>query len=172
MVWGALSLIALTVSFAYIAYEIGPGNRVEIDAASFRDVRFVLNWCKLGDDRIERVVHSYVSGRNITGDHFDAYAIQVSKLDVAELHADDEQEPNRWHRAEVLPPALDQAVEFALLFGEARDLQWLPPETEIRTSEFFVYPWMILLRETQVTAVQLIFARPSDKMVFYISAKT
>ncbi|MGH9203640.1 MAG: hypothetical protein ACRD2A_20635 [Vicinamibacterales bacterium] len=55
MAWGAISLIGLIAVSAYVGYQFGPGNRVEIDAATAQDVRFVLNWCELADDRIERV---------------------------------------------------------------------------------------------------------------------
>src|SRR5207249_2085280 len=85
VLWGSLSLAALIFLVAFLAYRIGWGNQEKNDSASTQDVRFVLNWCELGDQRIQQVVHSHVSARSLTGDHLDAYAIKISQVDVAEL---------------------------------------------------------------------------------------
>ena len=170
--WGALSFILVTLFVALIAYQIGPGNRSVNDAASVHDVRFVLNWCNLGDDRIEKVIHSHVSSHSFTGDHLDAYAIKASHLSLEELTANKGDDMSgRWYRGDQLPKVLDDAVAFV---GEIQESEfpWFPKESELRSDQFYVYPWSIYVHGIRPTSVQIIFVRPSDKMVFYIDAKT
>src|SRR5437899_139590 len=85
LIWGAVSLVGVLSIGAVVAYQFRFGNRDKDDSASPRDVRFVLNWCRLGDSRIEQVVHSHVSARSLTGDHLDVYAIKISHINVGEL---------------------------------------------------------------------------------------
>jgi hypothetical protein len=82
VICGGFSLLVVVVLVGYLAYEWTYGNRERSDDASARDVRFVLNWADLGEDRIERVVHSYRSPRSLGGGHIDAYAILVSRLEA------------------------------------------------------------------------------------------
>jgi hypothetical protein len=103
LVWGGLSLIGLLGFAAFVGYRLGPGNRDRNDSASVHDVRFVLNWCELGDQRIEHVIHSHVSARSFTGDHLDAYAIKISHVDIAELTSKANDFGSRWYRGDQLP---------------------------------------------------------------------
>jgi hypothetical protein len=135
--------------------------------ADRHDVRFVLNWCELGDERVEEVVESYQSARNITGDHLDAYAISISHVDEEELLA--AADPG-WTRGDELEGVLDDAVSFAGLWPAEDRIPWFPDESELRSDEFYVHPWSISYHGLHVDAVKLIFVRPRDSMVFYISA--
>ncbi len=63
MIWGGISLIGIILIFGYLAYSTTIGNKTVENKATKSDVRFVLNWCGLGDDRIEKVTNSYESGR-------------------------------------------------------------------------------------------------------------
>ena len=170
MIWGAISLIGAVVLAGIAAYQLGPGNRDKTDSASTHDVRFVLNWCQLGDQRIQKVLHSHVSARSFTGDHLDAYAIKISHVDVAELTKETDDFSGRWYRGDQLPQTVGDAVDF--VGGWLHELPWFPAEEQLRTSEFYVYPWSIYYHGLRPTAANLIFIRPSDKMVFYFGAKT
>src|SRR4051812_11740154 len=99
-VWGCVSLLGAVVLGAFLAYQIGPGNHTRVDSVSATDVRFVLNWCGLGAERIQKVLHSYVSRRSFTGDHLDAYAIKISHVEIAELTAASREPYNRWYRGD------------------------------------------------------------------------
>ena len=57
IVWGFISFIGAVAIGAYAAHQVEPGKTDAIDLANKQDVRFVLNWCRLGDDRIEAVIH-------------------------------------------------------------------------------------------------------------------
>lgn len=167
--WGCLSLAGALVLAAFIGWQCGPGNRTRDDAASLRDVRFVLNWCGLGDQRAEKVTHSHISARSFTGDYLDAYAIAVTHVDAPELASVDD-EDSRWYRGDQLPQSLSDAVHF--VSGWRSEIPWFPSEQELRSSQFYIYSWEVVLHGTRATAAQLIFVRPSDKMVFYLGGKT
>jgi hypothetical protein len=164
------SLIAFVGIATFFGYKTGPGNRTETETASKGDVRFVLNWCELGDDRVEKVVHSHVSARSFTGDHLDAYAIKISHVEIAELTKVTDAFRNRWYRGDQLPQVLSDAVGF--VGGSLHKVPWFPREEELRSSEFYVYPCSIYCQGVHPAATALIFIRPSDQMVFYFDAKT
>ncbi|HIP37931.1 MAG TPA: hypothetical protein EYG88_00790 [Desulfocapsa sulfexigens] len=65
-----------------IAYQFGPG-KVSTRTASKYDIRFVLNWCGLGEERAEEVLNSYISASSFGGDHIDAHAIRVSHVELS-----------------------------------------------------------------------------------------
>jgi len=156
----------------FFAYQLGPGIINKIGPASKKDVRFVLNWCDLGDERIEKVIYSYVSSRSYTGDHLDAYAIQISHVSIAELKAKKEDFHKRWYRGDEISGVLDDAVDFLTEWLNSSEIPWFPSEEELRSDGYFVYPWSIYYHGVRPTAAQLIFVRPSDKMIFYFSGKT
>jgi hypothetical protein len=169
LVWGGFSLL---VGLAIVLFVAAPGFQSKTDSASPKDVRFVLNGCRLGDERIERVVHSYVSSRSFTGDHLDAYAIKISHVELAELTKPTQSFDARWYPGNQLPKVLDEAVDFVGGWLGREEISWFPSEKEIRGAEIMVYPWSIYFHGTRATAAQPIFIRPSDNMVFYFSGNT
>jgi hypothetical protein len=172
LIWGVVSLAATIGLGAFVVFQFGPGNREQVDTASTHDVRFVLNWCRLGEERIEKVIHSYVSPRSFTGDYLDAYAIKISRLEVSELAATTSETSGRWYRGDQLPPVVNDAIEFFGAWLGSDEIRWFPKEAELRSKNVYVYPWAIYTHEVRPTAVELIFVRPSDNMVFYFGSKT
>lgn len=167
--WGILCTAAAIFIAAYLAYQIGPGNRPASDLASPRDVRFVLNWCGLGEDRIEEVLHSYASARSFTGDHLDAHAIRISHIDIEELTRDES--GRGWHRCDQAEGVLKDTLDFVMGWLKNDEIPWFLSADEIGSDQVYVSPWSIYLAGTRPTATKLIFIRPSDKTVFYISCK-
>jgi len=172
LIWGGLSLVGAIGLGGFFAYKLGPGDIEKIDSASKKDVRFVLNWCELGDERIEKVTHSYVSSRSFTGDHLDAYAIQISQVSIAELTAKKDNCHGCWYRGDEVSGVLDDAVDFLAGWLNSGEIPWFPGEEELRSDGYFVFPWSIYCHGVRPTAAKLIFIRPSDKMIFYFSGKT
>ncbi|MDJ1506236.1 hypothetical protein [Xanthocytophaga agilis] len=84
-IWGGISLIGVIVIGCYVIYSMTLGNRDVEGKATKSDVRFVLNWCGLGDERIEKVLNSYNSAHSFTGDHLDVYEIKITNITVDEL---------------------------------------------------------------------------------------
>ncbi len=170
IVWGGITLLASLIFAGFLAYSIGIGNRNRINSASEKDVRFVLNWCRLDEKSIEKVVHSYISSRSMTGDHLDAYAIKVTHLDTEELLLTTDGMQDHWYRGDKLPELLAEAV--GIIDGTLHEIPWFPEQKKLRTQEYYVYPVSIMIHGLRPTAVDIIFARPSDRMIYYFSLKT
>ncbi len=169
LMWGGCSLAGGIVLTAYIGYQLGPGNRDRRDSATPRDASFVLNNCELGQDRIKRVVHSYVSSRSFTGDHLDAFAIEISHVELAELTSKTHASATRWYRGDQLPQILDEAVKFVSLWNH--DIPWLPSEAALKSADIYVYPKSIYCHGIKPFAAELIFIRPADRMVYFVEGK-
>jgi hypothetical protein len=166
LIWGGVSLISVLLLIGYLGYSITLGNTNSENSASKSDVRFVLNWSELGDERIEKVIKSYESARWFTGDHLDAYAIKITDISISELSST---QTGKWYQVDSLPEILDDAVS---LIGEWQyEIPWFPSEEKLRNDEFYVYPWSIYCHGVKPSSVQLIFLKPDEKMVYYISVK-
>ncbi|MFA6717142.1 MAG: hypothetical protein WC082_01815 [Victivallales bacterium] len=163
--WGILCFTGAIVIGCILLYEFTLGNRPRIGNVGAKDVRYVLNWCRLGDNRIKEVIHSYQSSRSFTGDHLDAYAIKISNVSISELTNPD------WCRGDKVEGILNDALTFTGAWRN-QEIPWFPSEKELRSKEIYVYPWSIYYHGTRPTAVRLIFVRPKDCMIFFISVKT
>ncbi len=168
MVWGGISLIGIVLFVSYTAYLITIGNNPSTNDVSKSDVRFVLNWCELGDDRIDNVIKSYTSARSLTGDHLDAYSIKISHVSINELKHT-RYGIGKWHRCDSLKNTLDDAVSF--IGGFQNETPWFPEEGTLRTKDYYVYPVSIGYHGVSPYSAQLIFINPKDEIVYYIEAK-
>ncbi|SET59312.1 hypothetical protein [Hymenobacter actinosclerus] len=168
-IWGGISLLGVIIIGGYLFYSMTLGNTNIEDNATTSDVRFVLNWCGLGDQRIDKVLKSYTSARSFTGDHLDAYAIKITNVTIDELTSKSNNGVGLWYRADSLPTILDEAVTF--IGGWQHETPWFPTEDSLRTKDFYVYPWSIYCHGVTPTATELIFVKPKEKMVYYVSAK-
>ena len=170
LIWGGFSLALVLAIGVLITYQFGATSRNKDDSASPHDVRYVLNWCRLGDERIERVIHSHISARSLTGDHLDAYAIKISHVDETDFTSMSDDPTSRWYRGDQLPPVVDAAVKFVSIWHH--EIPWFPTEAELRSTNLSVYPWSIYFHGVEPSAAELIFVRKSDQMVFYFGGKT
>src|SRR5574343_563099 len=170
-IWGAISLIGVLIIAFLFFYPSGLGTREEtiLDKATKEDVRFVLNWCELGDERIEKVIKSSVSPRSFTGDYLDAYSIKISHVDISELKMTEDMRPGHWYRGDSLPKILDDAISF--IGGWQHETPWFPTEKSIRTSDYYIYPWSIYCHGVTPSAAEIIIVKPSEKMVYYMGVK-
>jgi len=168
-IWGGISLIGVIVIVGYLLYSTTLGNTTVEGKATKSDVRFVLNWCELGDQRIDKVLKSYKSARSLTGDHLDAYAIKITNVTVDELLNNTPNRTGQWYRMDSLPKVLDEAVAF--VGSWQHETPWFPSEDILRTKDFYVYPWSIYCHGISPTSAKLIFINPTEKMVYYISAE-
>lgn len=177
IVWGAVSLIGAVIVGISVARRFGAAESILGTAngspsakASKEDVRFVLNWCRLGDSRTEEVIHSYVSSRSFNGDHLDAHAIRISHVSIDELKHDDF--GAGWYRCDQLKGILADALDFVGGWSSNEDIKWFPTKEQLLTSDYYVYPWSIYCHGTRPSSAELIFVRPSDRMIFYFGCKT
>ena len=160
-VWGGVCLLAVVGLGLVVAYSVTFGARSRDDHATAHDVRFVLNWAQLGDDRIETVVRSHESAVHFSGDHFTAYAIRVRTLSEVELASN-----ARWVRGDRADTLTAEAIRFVTEAGH--EAPWLPTAEEFLSDKYYVWRWRVEVMDG-VSAATLIFARPSDKMIFYAS---
>jgi len=169
MIWGTFSLLLVIASLGFVFYALEWGNQPKIDKVSVNDVQFVLNWCDLGKHRIEKVEKSYVSARSFTGDHLDAYALQISPVESSELTQNTINGSRRWYRGDELPETLKIAVETVSWFH--REIPWFPTVDELKSAAYYVSPWSIGFHGLRPDIIEIIFIRPADSRVFYISSK-
>ena len=163
--WGIFCAGCLVVLGIAIAYQFGPG-KVSTKTASSYDVRHVLNWSELGDERTEEVLHSYIAASSFSGDSLEAHAIRISHVDGVELNPE-----GGWFRGDTLSGVLKDAMAFVDEGLPSTEIPWFPTEEDLRSAEFYLYPWSIYYHGTQPTAVKLIFIQPKKKTVFYFAAK-
>jgi len=161
-IFGFISLIAIIVLGGYLTYSLTLGNKTEIDKAKISDVRFVLNWCELGDGKIEKVLKSSVSATGFSGDYHDAYLIKIKSLNENELK--NIQSNGKWFRGDNLPKILDDAISFATEFNG--ETPWFTNEKNIKTSDCYIYSNSIDCNGLSPRAVQLIILK--QKLVYYI----
>lgn len=168
LIWGIVSALGLLLIGVYLLYGITIGNKTTKDKATKEDVRFVLNWCELGDERIKEVTNSYQSARSLSGDHIDAYEIEVTKLTEEELKSSNYTQTGNFYRGDSLPKILDEAIDLADMSQE--DFPWFPKKEEITTSNYYVRSWSISYHGTSVRSIKLTILNPKKKKVYYISS--
>ena len=166
--WGLLCAGIAIVLVIATAYQFGPG-KVSNRTASSHDVGHVMNWCELGSDRIEEVLHSYISASSFSGDHIEAHAIKITQIEESELKQNDSGEG--WFRGDTLTGVPGDALKFVENWIPSEEIPWFMSKQELRSSDVYLYPWSIYYRGTRPIAVKLIFVKPKDKTVFYFAAK-
>ena len=170
-IWGAVSFLAILLIGGYVGYKIGPGNTDRTNKATAKDVRFVLNWCELGEKRFKNIIHSFESSRSLTGDHYNAYELRISHVDLGVLKKTDDMS-TQWIRGDKVSPVLKDAISLVSTFRNDQTKKWFPATQELLSKKFYVYAWRTVLHGAQTTSAQLIFIRPADDTVFYASVKT
>jgi len=171
--WGIVSAVGVTCLVGVVSYNLLFASSGSLDVTSSackRQAHVILNWCQLGSGRMEGVLHAHESKRSFTGDHVDMYAIRISHMDVSELKTD--MNGYGWTQCDQAEGVLKDAIDFAGDWGEFEKTTWFPEKQDMKSPDMFVFSWRIAYSGTRPTAVQLMFVRPSDKTVFYISAKT
>ena len=159
-IWGAVCAVIVAAAAVFAVYSLS-ANKLRHDRATKSDVHFVLNWPELGDERIEKVVHSFESGTHFSGDHFNAYAIRVTYLSESELSPE-----RRWVRGDRLDDLMKEAVQFVTEAGDRAP--WFPTAEDLLSDKYYVWRWRVEVMD-RVSAATLIFARPADRMIFYAS---
>ncbi len=163
---GALLFLAIATLSAlyYYKWDNVPKHNVK----EKQDVRFVLNWSRLGEDRIKSVKHSYISERSLTGDHIDAYAIEITGVSIDEL---ENQKYTKWMRGDKVEGIFEEAIVLASGFVDLDKLTWFPSREVLLSKKIYMNSWAIMLHGEQVTQAKLIFAAPSENMIYYVSVK-
>ncbi|MEA3490960.1 MAG: hypothetical protein U9R27_03585 [Campylobacterota bacterium] len=163
---GAGAVVFVVIAMISAFYYATGDRTADHTIVDKKDVRFVLNWSRLGEDRIKSVKHSYISKRSLTGDHIDAYAIEITGLSIDELES---QEGIKWTRGDKVDGVFKEAIELASGFTNLDKLAWFPSREQLLSDKIYMNSWATMLHGEQVTSAQLIFAAPSKNMVYYVS---
>jgi hypothetical protein len=158
LIWGAISALGVLTIVGLIAYQ----SLNHSGKADTKDVRFVLNWCNLGDERIEEVIKSYESARTFTGDHLDAYSIKISHVDSLELQSDD------WQRVDEATGVYKEAIDF--MSGWLHEIPWFPKVDGDDADKYYIYLWGIDFHGNKPVSASIILVRPEDNMIFYFES--
>ena len=162
---GVFSSVFFLFIAIFITYSLTIGNRETANFASKNDVRFVLNWCELGDSKIDEVLKSYVSENGFFSDHHEAYLIKIKNFNISELQ---NTQTVKWYRGDQLPEILKEGLKFGTMFNEKTP--WFLEEKDIFNEDCFVYPLYIATNGLKPSSVQIIIIKPKLKLIYYISA--
>ena len=165
---GGAALVFMAIATVSALYYSQWGNAPKHNVKNKQDVRFILNWSRLGEDRIKSVKHSYVSERSLTGDHIDAYAIEITSVSIDEL---ENQKYIKWMRGDKAEGIFKEAIELASGFVDLDKLTWFSSKEVLLSKKIYMNSWAIMLHGEHVTQAKLIFAVPSENMIYYVSVK-
>ena len=136
-------------------------SAVDVTRSDSQDLaRSVLSSCNLGKSRLKKLHRGYKTMPSFHGDHFGAYAMELSHVDVSVLT------PERgWTRGDQVSGSLENAIRNVLSMTKNERVKWFPNEQEVKSADMFVYalPWKTF---------SLLLIRPSDRMVFYAYFET
>jgi hypothetical protein len=159
---GGASLLAVVGFGSWLLYN---NSSDRFDKASRKDALFVLNWAGLPTNQNYRVVSSYESRRNFTGDHLDYFCIELPKFQVADWAKD------HWHDGPEQDALLADALETAL--NSAREHgSCVPSASEANSPAMKMMFTTVLLHNRYATAADLILYDPQKRMLYYVSYKT
>ncbi len=166
--WGAISGLLVFTLWVYFSYQSNSHNTAKVNTASSKDITYILNWARLGNDRVKSVVHSYESSRSLTGDHLDIYEIQTTGISEDEL-----QNTEFWSRGDQLDTVLTKGVSLVNSFISSNtDYSWFPNKEQLMSKLMYIYSWSISFHSKQATSAQIIFVNPVTNKVYYASVKT
>ena len=166
IVAGAVATLLFVFAVGSLAYEFTFANKLQVNSAKPKDVRYVLNWAGLGNLEILSIPNSHESPSSFTGDHLTAYAIKVDGLTPESLKSDGHR---RWYRGDNLPPNLQEAVK--MINSYRYSIPWFPQTSELTSKRMYFFPWNLKFFGERLNSMQVIIARPDDGMIFFIGEK-
>jgi hypothetical protein len=169
MKWLRLSLEAVgglaLLSALIFAGGIYSDFSEKVNKATRKDVLFVLNWGGLPAEQDYKVVASYQSPRNFTGDHLDYFCIDLPRYEVAQWAKTD------WQEAPEQNPLLAEALDLALAAAREHG-DCIPSPEEVKTTGTKIMFQKVVLRSHQATAADIILYAPHKRVLYYVSFKT
>ena len=165
---GIAVVVGITVG-TLLVWPMWPGH-AKVDHANPGDLLFVLNWSGIGEKaKIQHVLHSYESRRSFTGDHIDAYSMQIDTF-PEEVLARGPMGQEVWLRPPLDNPILIEAIETSALMAQMAGT-WFPSAEVLNSERFYVSFPMIYIRNQSVTAVQLTAYDRHEKKLYHADCK-
>ena len=130
---------------------------VDVTRSDSQDLaRSVLGRCNIRESRLKKLHHGHKTMSSPHGDHFGAYAMELSHVDVYFLT------PERgWIRGDRVNGALENTIRSALFTTRTENVKWFPKEQEVKSADMFIFTFSL-------EPFSLVLIRPSDRMVFYV----
>ena len=156
------ALLALLVAGAWLIYR---DMTEHVNAAGAGDASTILKRIDINPDPSKRVIGSYSSERSFTGDHVDAYCIQLSTFELANDTA------KYWHEGPESNPILIDALHWAL--DDAHIHAPCFPTFEQANSKGVMLRFLSAdLHDRMATAAEIVLYEPRTKMLYFVSYKT
>ena len=161
---GVISLLMMAIGAAWFIHAI-TSTKANIDTAKRKDALFILNWGGIPTNQDFRILSSYRSSRNITGDHIDAYCIELSRFEIADYAKE------QWQDGPEKNPLLAEALQLGA--NDAHEhASCFPSAKEADSEGMRIMFWSVVLHGRQPSAADIILYAPRSKMLYYVSYKT
>ena len=158
---GAASLV-LFVAGAWLLYR---DMTEHVNAAGEGDAVTILKRSDIGSKQNIMVIGSYRSERSFTGDHLDAYCIQLSRFELANDTA------KYWHEGPETNPILFDA--FQTVAHDAHAHASCFPTFEQANSKGIMLRFLsAYINDGMATAAEILMYEPKTKKLYYVSFKT
>jgi hypothetical protein len=170
MKWLRLSLEVIGASFLLLLaagaiWFVHDATSTKVDTAKRTDALFILNWGGIPPNQDFRILSSYRSPRNTTGDHIDVYCIELPKFDVEDYAKE------QWHDGPEKNPLLAEALQLGADDAHAH-ASCFPSAKEADSEDMRIMFWSVVLHGRQPSAADIIIYAPRSKMLYYVSYKT
>lgn len=167
---GALALIGIVVIAIWFFSLLKPGS-ARSDRVTPEKAAFILNWADIGDKaKITKVLHSYQSARSFTGDHVDAYSLQIDHF-PEEVIKKDEHGREYWLKPPLQNSILIEAVNTAAMSAESDNLTWFPSAKELNSKHYYLRFQTVFLHDQYPTSVQLTAYDRINHKIFHADVK-
>lgn len=158
---GAASLVFL-IPVAWLLYR---DMTEHVNAAGIGDAVTILKRSDINPNQSKRVIGSYRSERSFTGDHLDAYCLQLSTFELANDTA------KYWHESPESNPILIDALHSAL--DDAHIHAPCFPTFEQANSKGVMLRFLSAdSHDRMATAAEIVLYEPRTKMLYFVSYKT
>jgi hypothetical protein len=161
---GASALLAVAIGTIWFIHDM-TSTKASIDTAKGKDALFILNWGGIPTNQDFRILSSYRSPRSMTGDHIDAYCIELSKFEVADYAKD------QWQNGPEKNPLLAEALQLGA--DDAHEhARCFPSAKEADSEGMRIMFGSVILHGRQPSAADIILYAPKSKILYYVSYKT
>jgi hypothetical protein len=140
----------------------------KVDFATTNDVQFVFNWGHIPLNQGYHVVHSYRTAAFSSGDHLEAYAIQIETFPEALLAG---RERPKWAPGAFTNDFYVQALRQAEVQAVSDRLTWFPRADVLNSPDFYVHFEQITLSDDVVHAAKILAYERKSKTLYFISYK-
>jgi hypothetical protein len=135
------------------------------NAADKKDAEFVLNWGGISTNQSYKVIQSYVSARNLTGDHLDFYCIELQKFEVAETSTD------QWKNGPEADPLLAEALQLAPEDAHQHGACF-PTTDQANSRNMKIMFWSVTAHGRYPTAADILLYDTDSRKLYYVGFKT